>query len=178
MEHSEYDKEKEKALRFLRNEIIPRARWYSRRLSTPRWVYLTSVYAIVVFGATIPFLAALPKNETIVGQPLITSQGLLSFLSLSVAILTGLNAALQYQQTWHSRMSAYLRIEFLIQEYIIDTEVLGHQEEVEKSIQELWNKTGLLLEQVKEVVLQETDTFFSSLRTDKTIRDDRVGASK
>lgn len=77
-------------------------------------MYIVSTYIIVVFGALITFLATFSDASLPEPFEFFTAKGFLIALSLTITVLTGINASFQYQQTWHGRMSALLRIEFLI----------------------------------------------------------------
>lgn len=116
----EYEAEKSRALELVEREIKPRSQWYARRLKTPRILYIVSTYLTVIFSAFVTFLAALAPESALFG--VLHTRDLLIILSLSITILTGINASFQYQQTWHGRMAAFLRIQFLLQEYRVDVE--------------------------------------------------------
>jgi hypothetical protein len=132
-------------------------KFYSDRVNSKRRFAQWSGAAVLVISLAIPIVTNLHLNVT---QPSLNM--IVTFMSLSIALLTGLDGLHQWRTTWREYSKAIVRITTLIGSWevkVANARQLANRDEVSKT---LGNATEELLSKVEEAKVTEMDTFFSA----------------
>ena len=129
--------------------------WYRDHSSWPRIVFRLAGVAVIVLSLTIPFLAAAKGDWLEVGVPA---------ASLSIAILSALNAFFGWQKTWEKRITAQLTLEGLMATWETKIAAARRSENPKEGYENALQATQELIESTRSLTVAETATFFTNIK--------------
>lgn len=140
-----------------RNCADKQLKFYTDRVNSKRRFAQWFGAAVLVISLAIPIVTNLGLNVTPHQLNMI-----ITFMSLSIALASGLDGLHQWRTTWREYSKAIVQIETLIGLWgvkVANARQLANHDEVSKA---LGNATEELLRKVEEATFAEMDTFFSA----------------
>jgi hypothetical protein len=145
------------SLRRLKEEWVDTTRnWYSKRAPWHRRAFRTSGTLVLLFSVILPFLV----NQ----EGLWWGNVAVSFLSLSIAALTGLMSFFQWQSSWHKHIRSQLRLEHLTALWELDMAEAQQERDPDKAVDMGMKATRKLLNMAGNLTVEEAQEFFESLK--------------
>ena len=129
--------------------------WYRDHSSWPRIVFRLAGVAVIVLSLTIPFLAAAKGQWLEIGVPV---------ASLSIAILSALNAFFAWQKTWEKRITTQLTLEGLMAAWETKIAAARRAENPMEGYESALRATQELIEYTRTLTVSETATFFTNIK--------------
>jgi len=140
-----------------RDYVDEQIRFYSGgKLEWPRYLFRIVGTLIIVCSALLPFFAAAKDYEH---QYLVVT-----ILSVSVAILSGLAAFYRWDVTWKGRILTRGTLEHLCAKWEAELTAAQDSMKPEDGIKHICNATRDLITNVGAVVAAESGTFFAGVR--------------
>jgi hypothetical protein len=152
--------------------VDPRVDFYKTNTKTPRVLFRVSGVTTILFGATLPALAAGNldnKNLALLGFTIaINKTVVVSILSIAIAVLTGVASFFRWESTWHGNSTTQVAIEQFCAKW--ELELLNAEACLapETRIKHIYLATDDLLANVQAAISAETEGFFSNLRFPKS----------
>jgi hypothetical protein len=87
-----------------------------------------------------------------------------SFLSLSIAALTGLMSFFQWQSSWHKHIRSQLRLEHFTALWELDMAEAQQERDPDKAVDMGMKATRKLLNMAGTLTVEEAQDFFESLK--------------
>lgn len=129
--------------------------WYRDRSTWPRITFRLAGVTIIVLSLTIPFFAAAEGKWSEIGVPL---------ASLSIAILSSLNAFFGWQKMWEKRITTQLTLEGLMAAWEIKIAAAKRTQDLEKGYVAALQATQDLIENTRSLSVSETASFFTNIK--------------
>ena len=158
LDYDEADSEFEPYFRIVQTKVIDSYLWYKDHTTTPRLCFRITGATVILFSITIPAVSAYSfphKNITI------------ALMALVIAIFSGLNTFFKWGEKWQSFIRSELAIKHLIGLWQIEmrnAKCLENEIARSNSVSEA---TKILLEEVGNIVSQETEDYFSKVQWPK-----------
>jgi hypothetical protein len=139
-----------------RKYIDPQARWYEKHTTAPRLWFRGAGILTILLGAVLPAVAAAPDFPR--------KYGLISCMSVVIAVLTAASSFFHWERTWHGNMSAKIAIEQLAAKWELELSNARLTVAAGERIKHVYAATNDFLANVRSVTSSESEGFFSLLR--------------
>ena len=142
--------------RIKQERVDPRLDFYRKHVGNKQRLAQWTRAAVLVLSLAIPVVVAFDATAWPVPKELIVS-----LMSLTIALVSGLEGQHQWQRTWREYSSRIVQIETLIGRWDLEVMVASHLSDSKEADERLRKATENLMLSVEQAVLTEMDAFFS-----------------
>jgi hypothetical protein len=132
-------------------------KWFERARRLPGFFFFTSGTLIILGSVSLPYLV----NSS--DFPFAWKNTAISIVSLSIALLTALNAFYSWQHSWQKRLRIAGAIDNLVALWEIDM-LNASRAESPKAEEDAYATTSQLFNQVYQIITRENEQLFAQIK--------------